>query len=404
MSPTRCRAGGRTMWIKVVGRVLISIAVPFLGGCPTANGPQPIMTASGPMKAGRTGAIADKFNKSADLAFGDTKDKKEANEYAKTMLRSGFSLIVTSCDDYFRSAGTTQRWVIVAGDYIAAAGTLATSILALTHAGAAAVSATALGTSTVLAGTAIYTKDFLFASENMDSVRTLTMNALHEHQKLVNATITEDLDASDALTAILDDQVICTLPHIATLVRSAIRNAKPEQSSSTETDDQTHGFTGGTTPPAQPPAEIAKGDAPVTAGLKKLITSDLTPAQTEALYWLLLKQPTQQEKDGPICAQMLSLPPKNRPVIQIFDSQGRASCRYRAWPNEKAVKDLLVNLSTDSRKALDQNIAQMQAQARESAAAGGAAGTSSAPKTVTPPGPNPGGSRQRSTHINVDIL
>jgi hypothetical protein len=112
----------------------------------------------------------------------------------------------------------------------AAAGSLATSILALSHAGPVAISATALGTSTILAGTSIYTKEFLFASENIDSVRTLTMNALYVHQELFRAKITEPLDIYDAVIALLDDQAICTLPHIATLVRSAIKNANPEQS------------------------------------------------------------------------------------------------------------------------------------------------------------------------------
>jgi len=346
------------------------------------------------MTDGRTGALADNFNNYSKKAFADG----ATNEDARKMLRSGFSLIVASCDDYFRSAGTTQRWVIVASDYVAAAGTLATSILALTHAGAAAVSATALGTSTVLAGTSIYTKDFLFASENMDSVRTLTMNAIHEHQKLVNATVTNNLDANDAVTAILDDQVICTLPHIATMVRSAIKNAKPEKSSSTETDDQTGGSTGGTTPPTQAPAQLVKGDAPVTVSLKKLISPDLSPAQTEALYWLLFMNPTQQEKDGPICAQMLTLPLNNSPVIRKKSSQGKVTCTYRPWSKQQSVKDQLGKLSQASRSALEKNIDQ----ARASATTGGAAGT---PGTGAPTGEKAGGSgRQPSTHINVDIL
>lgn len=397
MSPTRCRTGGRPAWMKAFAWVFVPFSLPFLAGCPTANGPLPIMTASGPMTGGRTGALADNFNYYSQKAFADG----ATNEYARKMLRSGFALVVASCEDYFRSAGTTQRWVIVASDYVAAAGTLATSILALTHAGAAAVSATALGTSTVLTGTSIYTKDFLFASENMDSVRTLTMNAIHEHQKLVNATVTNNLDANDAVTAILDDQVICTLPHIATMVRSAIKNAKPEQSSSTETGDQTGDSKRRTTPPAQAPAQLAKGDAPVTASLKKLISPDLSPAQTEALYWLLFMDPTQQEKNGPICAQMLTLPPNNSPVIRTKSPRGTVTCTYRPWPNQQRVRDLLGKLSPASRSALEQNIAQ----ARASAAIGGAAGTPATPGTGAPAGEKAGGSgRQPSTHINVDIL
>lgn len=376
--PTRSRSGGRAMWTKAFAGVVILVTLSFLAGCPTANGPQPIMTASGPMTDGRTGALAENFNNYSKKAFADG----ATNEDARKMLRSGFSLIVASCDDYFRSAGTTQRWVIVAGDYVAAAGTLATSILALTHAGAAAVSATALGTSAVLTATSIYTKDFLFASENMDSVRTLTMNAIHEHQKLVNATVTGNLDANDAVTAIFDDQVICTLPHIATMVRSAIKNAKPRQSSSTETNDETGGGTGGTTPPTQAPAQLAKDDASVTASLKKLISSDLSPAQTEALYWLLFMNPTQQEKDGPICAQMLTLPANNSPVIKTKSSQGKVICTYRPWSNQQSVKDLLGKLSPTSRSALEQDIAR----ARASAATGGAAGTPGTPKSGAPAG------------------
>lgn len=62
MSPTRCRASGRVTWRNAFAWVVITMALPFLAGCPTANGPQPIMTASGPMTDGRTGALADNFN------------------------------------------------------------------------------------------------------------------------------------------------------------------------------------------------------------------------------------------------------------------------------------------------------------------------------------------------------
>jgi hypothetical protein len=283
---------------------------------------------------------------------------------------------------------------------------LATSILALTHASAAAVSATALGTSALLTGASIYTKDFLFASENTDSVRTLTMNALHEHQKLVNVTVTNNFDANDAVTAILDNQVICTLSHIATMVRSAIKNAKPGRSSSTETDDQPGGSRGGAagaatagnTPPTQAPAQLLKGDAPVIESLKKLVSPDLSPAQTEALYWLLFMNPTQQEKDGPICAQMLTLPPNNSPVIKTKSPQGKVTCTYRPWSNQQSAKALLHKLSPASRSALEQNITK----ARGSAATGGTAG---AKGIEAPASDKSGGSeRQPSTHINVDIL
>lgn len=162
MSSPRYLSCDERIFRKTIVKALMPMVV-LVAGCATINGPRPIVTADGPTANGRTGKLAANFNTFAEAALADDGTSDDAKE----MLRVGFALNVASCNDYFNSAGKTQRWVIVANDYVGAAGTLATSILALTHAGVAAVSATALGTSTILAGTSIYTKDFLFASENI---------------------------------------------------------------------------------------------------------------------------------------------------------------------------------------------------------------------------------------------
>jgi hypothetical protein len=326
--------------------VFTSLAIAFLAGCATTGGMSPILSAKGSLEPNdSTGVLARKFNASSAAAWNDSSDSQRA----KTMLDDGFTLIYASCNDYFAAAGNTQRWIIVANDAVAAAGTLATSILALTHAETAATAATALATGAFLTSTNVYTKDFLFASENINSVRALVLNALTVHQQGV--PVTNQLTASDATIALLDDQDYCSMPHIATLVRSAIANGNPVVQPKK---------TGDSGPPkGQMSGQIASTDQDVRTDLSKVLSpaSLLTADQIGALYWLVEKAPTAGDMQGPICAKLIGLPMTTSPFSRSEDSEKKMSCVYqKPWKYQDQVRRALNNLSSASKLSFDNNI------------------------------------------------
>lgn len=394
---------------RLAGVLSIStLAAVFLVGCVAANGTSRIVTSAGPVSSGN-GPFFAQFASAASAAFAAPASATPAAE----MLESGFLLNYVSCKDYFSSAGTTQRWVIVANDFVAAAGTLATSVLALTHAGTAAVSATALGTSTFAAGAAIYTKDFLFSAENIDSVRTLTIDAMHQHQIAIPR---DNLTAYTAMTAILDDQDMCSLPYIATLVRKAIQKGTPLAIAGTGQPIKQSGPARGAltaSEPAPPASETHDGnssptiadtqldaaDVPVRNALDKLLNDhkQLGNKQVQGLYWLLRGNPTQQEKDGPICEALVHLPNKTSPVERHREADGKNVCqKYKPnWPQQENVKNLLEKLTPQSTDIFDKNIAKFRSGERATAVN----------RSEIRKGSGLGNVQQTpSTHINVDVF
>jgi len=102
----------------------------------------------------------------------------------RDMAVAGYDLVDHYCEQYFAAGGENQKWLNLAKDLVAALGTLATGISALTAAHDSSTTAgIALGTATAYNGIDVYTRNFLFGAENIDSVRTLTMNALEAQRK-----------------------------------------------------------------------------------------------------------------------------------------------------------------------------------------------------------------------------
>ena len=139
----------------------------------------------------------------------------------RNMASAGFGLVKTYCSDFFRKKGETQKWLNFSSDTVAALGALATGILAITGTSAMAVSIVALSSTTAANSIGIYEKNFLFGAENIDSVRTLVLNALSNNA----ATAMSGTDAWDfqyAQNAILVNQELCKPASILRLTRDAI--------------------------------------------------------------------------------------------------------------------------------------------------------------------------------------
>ena len=142
----------------------------------------------------------------------------------QTFALDGMAAVDGNCSDFFSNAGEHEKYVDFARDIVAAGGTLASGILALTNSSKDAVAIVSLSTGTSYSALDVYTKNFLFGADNIDSVRTLIMNALDAHQKTVVADGTP-WDFNNAMRVILDHQEICRPSAIIGLVKSAIKNA-----------------------------------------------------------------------------------------------------------------------------------------------------------------------------------
>ena len=175
---------------------------------------------------------------------------------AHEMMRTGYALIYSNCNQFFESAGETQKWLIFSKDQIAATGTLGSAVLALHNGTKNAIANVALASNTAVSWIDIYSRNFLFASENIESVRDLTLKALTTHASAVGYSPTDNYES--ATVALLDNQNICMPRSIASLARQAISSGKPQVS---ETDKSPTGLAvpganGAMPTPSTPPGEL----------------------------------------------------------------------------------------------------------------------------------------------------
>lgn len=268
----------------------------LLASCATTNGPDTVLTAKGPIEdltRVKTGN-AYLFLKAANDSFGMPADGPAAQH----MLDTGFDYIEATCSDFFATAGQTQKWLIVARDTVGAVGTLATAGLALADKGTNAVAAIGLGTSVAFSGIDIYTKNFLFSADNIESVRTLTMKALNVHREAVEKL--GPFTYTTATVALLDNQNICSPMQIAALSRDAIKNGTVIPSTNPADDLKA--------------ADLARDQIVLRdIGRRLKLSGAVTVDQAGALWWLLKSSSTDGEKQKFIATTLADLPSDTSP-------------------------------------------------------------------------------------------
>lgn len=251
---------------------------------------------------------------------------------AKEMLRTGYALIYANCNDFFSSAGKTQKWLIFSRDVVGAVGTLATAVLALHEASDNAVANVGLATGAAFSGMDIYTRNFLFSAENVDSVRELILKALDVH-RLGVAPLPDESYESATLT-LLDNQNICTPMSITALVREAIK--KGDVVASTNSDDRI--------------TDIQDEAVLQSLGRKLQPPGALTMDQAGALYWLIRGSATAEQRKTRIKPNLAALDPDKSPL----DADGV----YKAnWAQLDAVSADLGNFSDATKKRFKEAIA-----------------------------------------------
>ena len=358
------------------GVSLISVLVSIVA-CSTTEGPTRTLQADGPYRTDKDApGLAGIFVESEALSRGDLPN----SDKAQTMLKDGFALIYNNCNEFFYSAGKTQQWLVVSRDAVGAVGTLATSVLALHNASNNAVANLALVTGMTFSGIDIYTKNFLFASENVDAVRTLVVNALVVHQRGVASVAPFTYQA--ATVHLLDNQNICTPAAITTLVRQAIKKG----------DVQPHVTTGAD----QHLSDL--GDIAVLQRIGELLNdpSAITPDQAGGLWWLFEGSPSTEQRST-IAKILGDLPEDGNP----FDKSGEYK---KSWKYERQVKRELLSFSAKTRIAFADTVA-IAKKGASGAAAPLPPGAEATPFTTELPSFKifESGSSVQSSRVSVDI-
>jgi hypothetical protein len=147
---------------------------------------------------------------------------------SRRMAFEGVHLADSYCALFFAYGSDNQKWLLVSKDIVAALGTIATGAVALASPhNATAAGAIALGTAALYSGVDVYTRNFLFNTDNIESVRVMTMNALSAHAtKALPENDTSIWTFSGAAEVINEHQSICSPASIRSLVLEAIKGGK----------------------------------------------------------------------------------------------------------------------------------------------------------------------------------
>jgi hypothetical protein len=342
-------------------RLFFACAILFAcAGCETTRGPRPIIAADGVLES-RTGGMASRFIDS-ERAAASAPNSKPA---AAAMLNDGFTLVYANCSDYFRSAGSSQKWLIFSRDVVAAVGTLAASAMALHGSSRSAIANVSMVSGATFVGIDTYTKDFLFAAENIESVRTLTTKALTAHQ--TGVLDLGPLDYRGVLIALSDHQDICSPMSIAALARDAIKRGDV-----TAVDTSTG---------LKQVTSAVDAKALATLGGILRPPGPLSVDEAGALWWLLKESNTKDEQSNYIFPKLAALPSTSAPM----KTSGAVLAYDPNWAARGSVSDALESFSQRTKDEF-RAVVETQKEAEKKAASDAAtAATEAAAKNAAAP-------------------
>ncbi len=284
--------------MSIARKVIATISISILSGCTGFDGAQLALNYRGPtdvypnshFRKDRTEQAVEDENKNdtglfvksyfltRQAAENSIVDPSKIPPYTKTeldnlantestlalqMAKLGYKVVENYCDAFFTASGDNQKWIDFTKDLTTALGTLGTGIASLSGTSASATSIIALGTATSYNGIDLYTRNFLFGAENIDSVRSLVKQALDAHATATILASSEGTSGTQEVTAkpavpgkkgkpgkpkvdavpategtkptlwtfgaavqqIEDHQALCQAPKIKELVKDAVKNA-----------------------------------------------------------------------------------------------------------------------------------------------------------------------------------
>jgi hypothetical protein len=143
--------------------------------------------------------------------------------HARQMAVAGFRLADSYCSDFFNRKRVIQNGNNVISDFASGATSLAGAIAGLVTGSPAAPSAIGGLVGVTNQATALTNKDFLFGSDNIDTVWGLTSNALQADTK----NVLPEPDVSDwnynlSVATIRNHQEICNPANIVALIKQSV--------------------------------------------------------------------------------------------------------------------------------------------------------------------------------------
>lgn len=336
-----------------LGHTLLLVSLLLLGGCgTTSRGTTATMSISGPVTTTPNSGLIGAFIASHQASSQDMTNAQKAKAY----LDDGFAMVHGNCKEFFTSAGESQKWIGVNRDVIVSVGTIGSAVLALHNGSRVAAGNLALFTGLSNAGLDIYTKNFLFAAENISSVETLVLNAVGTHKTGVYA-LEDSLTYQTATVHILDNQSYCLNAKIAELARDAIKNGRLEAATTSSGLTQL--------------VEAADATVLRRIGTQFGLPGPVTADHAGALWWLLNEFNTLDERKYGIAPKLANLP--TPPVDQNGVVQ-------TGWP-AATVQSELYRFSTSTVAQFKKSIEDARPLAAQAAAA---ANTPVSPPPVAP--------------------
>jgi hypothetical protein len=145
------------------------------------------------------------------------------------MLRSGFMYNYSFCENYFNVMAKNQRRSKISRSLLAPLTSVITGIIGLqdfsSNPGSKEdlIQGLAIGSAAATSILDIYDEHFLFGTDNIDSVETMTLKALDAHSSSVSKQT--NIRFETGMKHLIDNQGQCTPQSILTLARSSIKNS-----------------------------------------------------------------------------------------------------------------------------------------------------------------------------------
>ncbi|MFB0875256.1 MULTISPECIES: hypothetical protein [unclassified Sphingobium] len=202
-----------------------------LSGCAGFSGPSSLVTPQGAsLDKGDDGAcpiaVSDtSINRVFHRALCTSAAAPDDVIAARRLLTTGFALAQLRCDDFFWAKSRHQTFARLGRSALPPLVTLTSGVLALLSDKPDTLQNylkyIALGSAAAGATIDIYEEHFLFGADNIDAVRSLTMDALSEHRTAVLKTDPRTFDS--VILHLTDHQALCRPVHILALSRDAIQ-------------------------------------------------------------------------------------------------------------------------------------------------------------------------------------
>ncbi len=215
--------------MRKTGILLAAMASIALSGCYSMQGAERLVTKDAKPAEFRYADIrmfVDDFDKAKAFRNGNP---DATNPYVNSMLRSGFMYNYSFCENYFNVMAKNQRRSKISRSLLAPLTSVITGIIGLQDFSSSPgskedlIQGLAIGSAAATSILDIYDEHFLFGTDNIDSVETMTLKALDAHSSAV--TKQTDIRFETGMKHLIDNQGQCSPQSILTLARSSIRNS-----------------------------------------------------------------------------------------------------------------------------------------------------------------------------------